>query len=130
MAAKDGSNGAWRGDTMGVALLLSLLHFMCLANKKLESPGITKVRGFRRDTMGVALLLSLLHFMCLANKKLESPGITKVRGFRRYANLLVANDEMLIKTLRQALPLQYCIQQIKSLCYYVMPFQSRFSIQT
>ena len=46
MAAEGGSNGAWCGDTEGLVLLLSLLHFMSLPNKCLGGPGIVKVRGF------------------------------------------------------------------------------------
>jgi len=61
MAAKDGSNGAWHSDTMGVALLLSLLHFMCLANKRLEIPGITKVRGFRRYANLLVAIIKYLY---------------------------------------------------------------------
>ena len=38
MAAEDGSNGAWDDDTAAVALLLLLLCFVSLPNKRLGSP--------------------------------------------------------------------------------------------
>ena len=48
MAAEDGNNGAWRGDTRAIVLLLLLLRFVNLPNKRLGGPGNTKVYGFRR----------------------------------------------------------------------------------
>ena len=45
MAAEDGSNGVWYGDTEGRCPLLSLLHFRNLSNKRLVGPGNTKVGG-------------------------------------------------------------------------------------
>ena len=38
MAAEDGSNGVWYGDTEGHCPLLSLLHFRNLPNKKASRP--------------------------------------------------------------------------------------------
>ena len=72
-------------------------------------------------------LISFLRFVSLSNERLRGPGITKVRDFCRYANFLIANDKMFIKTLLQPLPLRYyCFQQVKSLRYRLMLFQNCF----
>ena len=50
MAAEDGSNGAWHGDTAGHFSTFIASLFRVLAEQKVESPGITKARGFHRCT--------------------------------------------------------------------------------
>ena len=49
MAAEDGSKGEWHGDTdRCCSILLLLLRFANLPNKRLGGPGNTKVCGYRR----------------------------------------------------------------------------------
>ena len=51
MAAEDGSKGEWHGDTDGCcSILLLLLRFANLPNKRLGGPGNTKVCGYCRCT--------------------------------------------------------------------------------
>ena len=81
--------------------------------------------AMERGVVTQQAVVLLYHIRVFANKRLGSPGITKVRGFHRCANVLIANNEILIKTLFQAsvLPLanqksSLSLDAISKLFYY------------
>ena len=87
--------------------------------------------GAWQVTQQAIVLLLTLRFVSLPNKRPGGPRNTKVCGICRCTNVLNSNSKMLIKTLLKVLLLiclWYCFQQVKNLCYRLMPFQNCFII--